>query len=52
MLDRTRKRVGYGREIEVGMREEEYKGRRNEESINQITPAEFFTKSCMVAYEW
>ena len=37
-----------------GMGDEEYKGRRNGESINLLgrSVTEFLTKSCMVAYEW
>ena len=51
MLDRTRKRVGHGREREVG---DGRRGRRNGESIDLLgwQVAEFLTKYCMVAYEW
>ena len=53
MLDRTRKRVGHGREREVGDGREGIK-RRNGESIDLpgwgVT--KFHTKSCMVVYEW
>ena len=36
------------------MGDEEYKGRRNEESINLLgrCVTEFLTKYCIVAYEW
>ena len=50
MLDRTRKRVGHGRETEVGGQEKGNKKRRSEESIyldgQHVT--EFLT---MFAYE-
>ena len=58
MLDRTRKRVGHGREREVGdgRRGEWEKGDkgRNGKSIDLLGRhvTEFLTKSCMVAYEW
>ena len=55
MLDRTRKRVGHGREREVedgrrGIR----RRRRNGESINLLGRhvTNDRTKSCMAAYEW
>ena len=55
MLDRTRKRVGHGREREVGDgRRGIRRRRRNGKSINLLGRhvTEFLTKSCMVAYEW
>ena len=36
MLDRTRKRVGHEMKEKWGMGEEEYKGRRNGESIDLL----------------
>ena len=52
MLDRTRKRVGHGREREV--RGGRRRIRRGGESFNLLGRhvTEFLTKYCMVAYEW
>ena len=43
-----------GGKEKCGVGEEEYKGRRNGESIDLLGQhvTEFLTKSCMVAYEW
>ena len=53
MLDRTWKRVGHGREREVGEKRNK-KRRRNGKSFNlrgwHVT--ELLTKYYMVAYEW
>ena len=53
MLDRTRKRVGHGREREVGYGRTRIKSRKWE-SIDLLGRhvTEFLTKYCMVAYEW
>ena len=53
MLDRTQKRVGHGREREVGDGRRGIKS-RNGGSIDLLGQhvTEFLTNSCMVAYEW
>ena len=53
MLDRTQKKVGHGRERDVGGVRRGIKS-RNGESINLLGQhvTEFLTKSCMAAYEW
>ena len=55
MLDRTRKRVGHGREREVGGSEKRNKKRRRTGKCFNLLGrhvTEFLTKYCMVAYEW